>query len=396
MASRNLWLVCSGLIAVLCSCSGQDPVVGRRVVHAAESLLPHVVDSTNVITVSGHPSCPSCAIRFDTVAVLGGHDSISVTQSAVLAGATRDGYMVAPIGDYAELGQYSAHGRLVSIAGREGDGPGEFSNIRWLSLDTDDDSVVILDRRLTVLSPTLSFVVTRPLPSKVSASRVLSLPNGRLLVNNYGPGNAALCLFTRSLELDRCFGPRPERMDYRRDDMQFNLAVSPRGGIITVPLNAAYAIEYWTAEGQPERTYTVTDSPLNDQTRDRRLPEVSPRVQRPSPRILGVHQDTLGRIWIAGMIADDHWKADANASARGGGESAVAPLLVSDYGRYFDGIVEVLDLASERLIVRARVPEPISGITPDGYMWQYALTADGDLQMVVLKPYISQSKPKED
>jgi hypothetical protein len=178
-------------------------------------------------------------------------------------------------------------------------------------------------------------------------------------------------------------------MDYRRDDMQFNLAVTPDGEIITVPLDAAYAIEYWTPEGQPARTYAVQGSPL-DPVRDRSLPEASPRVQRPSPRILGVRQDAVGRLWIVGMVADDHWRADANASRRRRDEHSIAPLLASDYERYFDGIIEVLDLANERLLVRARVQEPISGITPDGYMWQYVVTTTGDLQMLVLRPAIDQ------
>jgi hypothetical protein len=69
-----LSLVYLALTVALYACSEHDASVGTGIAHATESLITHVVDSANLITIMARPSCEGCVIHLDTVAVLGGHD----------------------------------------------------------------------------------------------------------------------------------------------------------------------------------------------------------------------------------------------------------------------------------------------------------------------------------
>jgi hypothetical protein len=92
----------------------------------------------------------------------------------------------------------------------------------------------------------------------------------------------------------------------------------------------------------------------------------------PSPELRGIASDSLGRLWIVGIIPADTWR-DAWAALddharRGRAETSFQP----PYHLLFDSVVEVIDSRTGDLITSVRFPDA-------------AITLLDDLQLVVYR-----------
>ena len=128
---------------------------------AAESVGPTVLDSAGVRFVE-HP--PSAGALFELGATalveVGLGETTDLTLFEVAGGVltSTDGFIIADAGNF-RLVRWSVSGELLSVVGRQGDGPGEFQSISWMHPTATE--VALYDgraRRISWFDPTRGFL----------------------------------------------------------------------------------------------------------------------------------------------------------------------------------------------------------------------------------------------
>lgn len=102
--------------------------------------------------------------------------------------------------------------------------------------------------------------------------------------------------------------------------------------------------------------------------------------------------DAHGRIWTAVLVPDPRWRAAEAAPPSGREGRAARALPASEWGKYLDTILEVIDPATARVIVSQRFPGVMGGFTRDGLLTEFRDIEDGLLQAAVSRPGVVQSR----
>ena len=316
-------------------------------------------------------TCQHCSISFRHIATLGRmEDEVSIMPFSQLAMDSRGRFLVAPIGVNGEVAVFAPGGAFRGTIGRSGQGPGELARIRYLAV-TPGDSLLVLDAMmLTLFTPDGDYVRSRRLPNGVQGFRFISLGDGRVLFNNYRQSRPAFGLLDETYAEVRFFGRTIATLDL--DSLQYVLALGGDGDVIVAQQNYGYVIEVWDTTGtfksrlvrKVEWFPSWTREPIS---RERPGPVVP---QEPKPRITGLHFDETGKLWVCATVADPDWK-DARED---------------DYARRFDTIIDVIDLSSRTLYTTQRFDGVISGVLPNGLLYELQQEESGLLRFTVWKP----------
>jgi hypothetical protein len=335
--------------------------------------------------IPSSPACAGCTVSLMPVVTLGGEDDAPDFTPSSTVTRHGGGYVVAPVGDRSQLAFYGADGRFERTVGRAGAGPGEFGSINGV-VPLPDGQLVVLDRRLTMVAADYRPHISRALPASVAAFRMVALPDRRLVLNNYLPGQPPLCFFTAGLELERCFGPVPADARTASSMAQRILTAGPDGTLWAARQMYRYAIEHWDRSGRLLGTI-VRDAPWFPSTRAEDDPHVLPNESRPLPRVSGVWLDGAGHLWTSILVPDAHWRATDPRRA-GPGEHRTRIPTPGEWSRYLDTIVEVIDLRAGRVVVSQRFPGVLGGFTRDGLLTELVENDEGVLQARVSRPGI--------
>lgn len=208
---------------------------------------------------------------------------------------------------------FEGRGEAIGSVGRMGSGPREFRQPRGVTAWR--DSIVVIDRpgRAVVVGPDLSPERSVRMPG-LDVYTLLPLPRSRRWVVNatgQSPEFAGwplhlLDLSGRDATVERSFGSeggpllpnRPPRGDVR------SLALSAGGGVWTLPRIEEYRIEYWTGEGELGRTLVREGELFSRGFHGRNGgPDIPP-----SPRLLAIHEDPEGLLWVLGGVPRPDWR----------------------------------------------------------------------------------------
>ncbi len=158
-----------------------------------------VVDAGGAVVID-NPAPPEDFLRLsrEPLLAVGGRQAAESETLHDVTGAKRladGGVVLAVTGNY-ELRRYDSGGRMLWRAGREGEGPGEFSFVfRLLGGCTTVDDVVAYDRslrRVTVLDGQGALVATHALGiGDLGAYAISCAPNGRVAMSAWGERRAA-------------------------------------------------------------------------------------------------------------------------------------------------------------------------------------------------------------
>lgn len=342
---------------------------------------------------SGSGLCSPCAITLAPIATLGAtSDSVDILSSTKVE-RVNGLFVAAPLGDRAEVGLYTPTGRLQFVFGRQGQGPGEFTNIRSIDVLLESE-IAVLDSRITTFRgfpPELS--KSKALPPGVIAGRLLALTDGQFLLNNYGPDRPAFCLLSSNLELVRCFGPTGTSRRLAGDELQYLLTRGTGSRFWAAPYMYNHSVEQWDIAGRRRLTLRFSAPWFPTTSAEADLHE-SPAQVRPLPRLSGIWEDSQGRIWVAVLVPDAAWHATGTVSSARGEGSGAKPTPVADWGKYFDTIIEVFDLRQTAAIASARFPEVLSGFSHEGLLTHLRESDDGRLEAVLLRPTITQTSTR--
>jgi hypothetical protein len=291
-----------------------------------------------------------------TIGSDGAEGALSSMPESIIRDSAGHFLVATPSQAAAELvGIYDSTGAFVGRIGRLGDGPGEYRR-PGLLLHGPHDSVLIVDndqRRMTVLSPALSYVRSERLATR--AQDVARGSGGQLFINapSYRRDSIVrpVFLFGAAGELVRAYGTAIAGC---RSDCSWRLArsiVPDRQGVWLVTHFFNYSAEHWSADGRMLKRLTFqTDwfSPYDSL--------LMPTPDRPpQAAVTGAWLDEAGRLWVLGIASDPDWAEGLGAQRTGEGGRQYFPIEREDQA--LDGIIEVRDTATGALLASHRLDD---------------------------------------
>ena len=245
--------------------------------------------------------------------------------------------------------------------GRQGEGPGEYSDVRWVR--PHGNRLHVFDRllmRRTVLHDTDFSVVDTHLFQRVSALRdVLMLTDSSYVINGriQTPRSVgyALHLFNRG-EVVRSFDEAP----YVRGQRSIPgpgryLALSRDGGVWSA-VRTEYRVDLWDAAAGIRQISVIRDAPWFP-AHDGGM-ALDPNGPLPQPVIGGMMEDTAGRIWVAIMVPSEPRWRECLVRTPPGSPPAWGEYTISMGCSYTVGRLEVLDPAAGRLLAAQTLSTP--------------------------------------
>lgn len=220
-----------------------------------------------------------------------------------------------------------------------------------------------------------------------SSFRFALLPDHRVLLNNYSPAHPCFVILDKTYAPVRMFGKRLRASESDLDGLQFNLASGRNGEIIASPVNYRYVVEMWDTTGTlTQRMMRDADwfTPWTVADRAARGPR-----SRPLPRITSVHYDDQGRLWVAAVVADRNWRRPPQRS-RTGERTGVSGMSVGELARYYDTIIDVLDIRSGRVVLSQRFDALVTQFLENGLVYGLREDPSGLLQIALWSPVIQR------
>lgn len=277
--------------------------------------------------------------------------------------------------------QHFRDGELVRTFGRVGQGPGEYSRMGGITVDSRTGVVWVHDRGGRMVSFTPDGGAGATIPTHV-AGMVMDpriLPDGSLVVNGPGGVNTAIGHLIHRYDFeqetwsshhpvlrDSAFNLATDRRWLRR------LAVTSEGKVVAVSLE--YEIEIL----DPERDFAV-------ETVIRRRPASWPEhvledygersaedPLSPPYYVDNAWVDAQDRLWVLFSVPDDNWRENLGPDPRRPWEERS---LASRADRGMDALFEVFDLSTLRVLGSWRLDPWIRYIVGPGRIASYA----GDL-----------------
>ncbi len=303
--------------------------------------------------------CDTCRIQFRSEALLGENDAKAPIVAFSEARTFHHGnYLVAPVGGMDYIALFAPAGNEVAVIGRSGEGPGEYRTVQDVAVRS-DDSVVVLSQRLTLLTPDLSFARAVSFPRGVRASRLLPLPSGKVLLNNYSVPGRPFIVLDADLRMVRQVG---EETSGSPEELQHVLASAGSEGFWSARTSGRYLIEHWSLDGKRIRTIQPKSAWFEA---GELWAGHDPRRTRPSPRIGGIWLDNE-RLWVIGIVSDIDWKPQLLAAGDPHVEVDAPMPQPEEWPSLFDTMVEVLDLRTGAVMSTRRYDGVLMGFMDDG------------------------------
>ena len=320
----------------------------------------------------GERICARCELRVDSVGTIASGEDISGFQ-LVVARDARGRWLIADGAGPPQIRVYDSTGRFERIVGRSGVGPNEYRRISGIVALS--SGVVVADdfaRRYTVLGADFRHVRT---------ARSLGEPQGMLpgpggtdaeaAILKAGP-DAGYTLFFRDVRGRARSRQSPVPTPYREVAREFyrrTVSAAPGEQQFWLAQRHAYVFERCefasTACTRYARRATWFPVPLLSE-----LPAELSDEAPPLSRLQGVVQSDDRYLWAVSLVADRAWRAGL---AKGRVHAVVA-----DPNRYWDSVIERIDLESHSVVASHRIDEallwaPLAG----GYAAFYREDAEG-------------------
>lgn len=262
-------------------------------------------------------------------------------------------------------------GRFLKSFGREGDGPGEFSDRGMITIFVDgEDRLHVRDGgfRWSVFSPEQEFLgsASASLASFESGAAVLDIG---MAVTTSRDGENYFQIVDSAGAAQRAFGTIPRKLRGARVELARDMTYSGGDSFWAGPIAGSpdgYQLEEWGIDGELRRVFrrTVDWFPPGDPTR---LSDGAP----PPTQVTLLHLDDSGLLYVYGLGPTRHWRSPASLGR--------APT-EEEMDRMAHLFVEVIDtksgrlLASERGLTRtqslARFPHGFFRGSKEGYRYR--------------------------
>jgi len=272
------------------------------------------------------------------------------------------------------IGRYNlATGALVSRLTRQGGGPGEMSEPRFM-YRMPGDSLFVYDsdqRRYTVFSPG-EYRYARGGPvSGLDATTVLPTEGRQILVAATMVGRQAvgspIHLYAASGMHLASFGfsgrapVRPGLGDARV------LGVGRSGEIWSVTLRSPTVVERYSARGR-----LIQVIPYGRDADLQSPPRPAPQVSR-----LALQFVDAKHLWILSVVADSTWRRGILDRPGAGAAANRGEVAIGSLPLLYDSVIEVLDIQTGMIVARRRVDDFITHLLPSGYAIAHSESSEG-------------------
>lgn len=334
------------------------------------------------VRVPSTPSCATCEIAVQEAFTIGvGEDDGALsTRPEVVLRLSSGNILVAGMGGSEGVPRlYGSRGRYLRTLGRSGAGPGEFNRVQAGFVDS--DSVFLFDignARLSVLSPDLRVVRYAPTPRRVYAA--VPTVGGFAVSADFHDADRVgfpLHLFERSGAYSARIGDKAEAVILGGGTRSRHLSSARDGGFWALPAYGEYVLRRFDSRGLLLRELVVESDWYSGGFPLRPLsPDALPQTI-----IYAVREDRFGRLWVIARVGDARWREGLGPVTRVEGRN-IAQVL--DPERVYDGIIEVVDPATARVLARRRFDYLPSHLLSDDLAASYSITADGEPMLRIL------------
>lgn len=350
------------------------------------------------VVSSARSQCASCRITLTPLVTVGdtvGDGSILGDPSAVVRDSRGRIIVADPWGRIpANLLVFAPSGQFDRSLGRVGDGPGEYRMPRLL-LNGPGDSVGVLDpvlNRWSILTPDLSLgrtVVVPPLrnalllqgPILIGEPAIRDpLVSTPVLVRVTGAGRE------RPLSDAKASKPCMTMLQCVARDGRA-LAASGTGGFWSIRTHGRYELERRDSAGvvrltlQPRVPWFAPYDSF-EVARPGRVPQTS---------IVGAWEDSLGRVWIVGRMADRNWRSTSwSVLPAGEGPARSIP---DDNSALYDGFVDVIDGRTGTVVAHVIQAQPFHGVAAPGVPYVVSRTDDGFVRVHLYLATLNPGRP---
>ena len=313
-------------------------------------LLGTTFPAASQTAVSGDPTCLDCAIRLDPLLSIGDADPeswVEFTERLVLL----DRHLILTRGSVpTELSIFSREGIFQRNLGRSGGGPGEFGWIHDIA-QTGDGRLHVSDRRhgrISIYAPDLTLERVVPLPARPVDIGLLAFEDGSYVVNAL-VGTAELM----ELPLHR-IGPEGEiLLSYPVPSTE----VLPGREVMQLRrLAQGQESTFWSVGFPDYRVvrYHIDGALLDSFAVDPPWPAgeaEDPGQGVAQPGVMAV-EERDGRLWVVSRRLSPRYRS---AMEQRRGVHGIT-WEIAEYHRYFESVLDVIEIETHRLLVRTVVP----------------------------------------
>ena len=324
-------------------------------------------------------ACDRCEIELDALTTLGtAGGRAQLSRYSTVGRDGRGRWFVGMQYDDGPVARYQPDGRYSGPIGRSGKGPGEFSFVAALTAD-DHDSLHVFGTHYSVFDPDGKHARTLQVFEGARVYSAFSLPRRQTLVqatqNTADLAGVPLHVIDRTGKVLRSFGMMPNepfKLNFWTRWRPVSLSGVSGAWIGTVN---HYKVERWSLDGSRK---------LILERRAEWFPQWENwsgemDVDKPPPRILSIHEDKEGLLWVLIMVADAKYKPIATRVGR----RERRMYNVADEDSLNDTMLEVIDPKTGRLVTSQRFPQALLGIIDDDHVFGMGIDRDGDLEVRV-------------
>ncbi|MGH7751334.1 MAG: 6-bladed beta-propeller [Gemmatimonadales bacterium] len=338
------------------------------------------------VEIPDRPTCPRCRIELRPVATLRElPDSVLFDDGWARVERDSRGRFYAVDRSRTSIAVFDSAGRFLRRIGRGGDGPGEFRWIYVVAMAA-GDTLHVPDsrhRRETTLSPSYRVVRSRSFPSVVY--EMVPLPGGTSVTNVVSGSRELAGLPLQIVDTGgkvlRAFGN--DQSAYRADiePSVWRRSLAVRGARdLFAARRQEYVIELWDLMGTKRGEWVRRA----DWFEPWLVPESLRDREQPRPILTAVRAAPDGLLWVMVAVGDGRYReaiAESDQIPHGIGRG--------NRNRYYDTIVEVLDLRSARVLARQRFDNLLHGFFGSG-LTAATPEADGDQTIEIYTMQLDQ------
>ena len=341
-----------------------------------------VADSTEIRLIREPLApCEDC-ISLERVLVIG--DTIGEGYLREAYHMVRDSAGNYWFGQYEAVKVFDAAGNFVGEVGRAGEGPMEWSNAIPAHADR-DGHVHVFDTdnlRRSEIGRDFTLADEARIPGRVVDA--LALAGGeRWVVNMWHPVDDALGFPLHLLEGEEIvtsFGGMVDLSDRRAQPRSMRILASDGADRIFASAWDRFEIAVWSDAGR--RITGFEDPAFHERLFDSDAPTSADNP--PTHRMRALKVDSDERLWVATWRRRDDWLDLMEERVGPRGEVRLEVKSGHDYSDIYDNQIDVIDLASARVIARARMAEGVLvDFLGDDALWVGEYRENGDLRVAI-------------
>ena len=325
--------------------------------------------------------CTTCA-RLEELAVLGDMAGDGFIQWSRVV--TRDSLGRYWVGQGESLKVYDSAGRFLREVGRAGEGPAEFGRIAFAHAGS-DGFVHVLDPRNTresVFDATFALLEEQRLPGPSASLTSAAALNGDYVVNAWVTTAEMIGLplhIIRGEEVVRSFGMSDATGPH--DAMRSIRILAARSdGVIAAARRFAYTVEMWDSSGS--RLVEFHHEVSLNEVEVKQVPYNLTDNPRPH-EVIAVRFDDADRLWVLFRMMRDGWERHYEPREFPGGLVGIRQLPNSTLDSIHESRLDIIDLQSGTVVVRAQLPGLFETFAGDGLLLEHRELPNAEIQLAV-------------